>query len=138
MSLLSMLWIITRGRHLAEKRRLKCIVYKTNNKYYKILTIYECVEKIIEYYRLLYLNDLFEIKLIFFKDPSRISQLSEFVWMIRSLVWVVFNNFLLLYATDRMKISSDQKRLFFAVSLFPLLFFASTPFNNGIPIGNPS
>ena len=32
-------------RHLAEKRRLKCIVYKTNNKYYEILTIYEFVEK---------------------------------------------------------------------------------------------
>jgi len=32
-------------RHLAEKRRFKCIVYKTNNKYFEILTIYECVEK---------------------------------------------------------------------------------------------
>ena len=30
-------------RHLAEKVVL--IVYKTNNKYFKILTIYECVEK---------------------------------------------------------------------------------------------
>ena len=32
-------------RNLAEKRLLKCIVYKTNNTYYEILTIYECVEK---------------------------------------------------------------------------------------------
>ena len=32
-------------RHLAEKSRFKCIAYKTNNKYYEILTIYECVEK---------------------------------------------------------------------------------------------
>ena len=27
-------------RHLAEKSCFKCIVYKTNNKYYEILTIY--------------------------------------------------------------------------------------------------
>ena len=40
-------------------------------------------------------------------------QLSEFVWTLRSLVWVVFNNFLLIDATDRSKIGSDQKRLFF-------------------------
>ena len=39
-----------------------------------------------------------------------------------------FNNFLLIDATNRSKISSDQKRLFFAVRLFPLSFFASTPF----------
>ena len=51
--------------------------------------------------------------------------LSEFVWILRSSVLVVFNNFLLIDATDRNKISSDQKRLFFAVSL---LFFANTPF----------
>ena len=31
-------------RHLAEKSRFKCVVYKTNNKYFKILTIYECFE----------------------------------------------------------------------------------------------
>ena len=33
-------------KHLSEKnRRFKCIVNKTNNKYYEILTTYECVEK---------------------------------------------------------------------------------------------
>ena len=70
------------------------------------------------------MNDLFEIKLIFFKDPSRISQFSEFEWIIiRSLIWVVLNNFLIIDATDKSKISSDQKRLFFAVSLFPFSFF---------------
>ena len=37
-------------------------------------------------------------------------------------------NFLLIDATDRSKISKDQKRLFFAVSLCPLSFFANTPF----------
>ena len=41
-----------------------------------------------------------------------------------------FNSFLLIDETDRSKISSDQKRLFFAVSLYPLLFFANTPFKN--------
>ena len=56
-------------------------------------------------------------------------QLSEFIWALRSSVWIVFNNFLLIDATDRSKISSDQKRLFFAVSLYPLSFFANTPFN---------
>ena len=45
-------------------------------------------------------------------------QLSEFVWMIHSTVRVVFNNFLLIDATDRSKISNDQKRSFFAVSHF--------------------
>jgi len=35
--------------------------------------------------------------------------LSEFVWTLRSSVLVVFNNFLLIDATDRSKISSDQK-----------------------------
>ena len=39
-----------------------------------------------------------------------------------------FNNFLLIGATDRSKISSDQKRLFIALSLYPLSFFANTPF----------
>ena len=55
-------------------------------------------------------------------------QLSEFVWTLRSSAWVVFNNFLLIDATDRSKISSDQKRLFFVVSQYPLSFFANTPF----------
>ena len=32
-------------RHLAEKSWFKCIVYKTNNKYFKIITLYECFEK---------------------------------------------------------------------------------------------
>ena len=61
-----------------------------------------------------------------FSDPSWMLQLSEFVWTLRSSVWVVFNNFLLIDATDRSKISSDQKRLFFALRLYPLSFFAST------------
>ena len=53
--------------------------------------------------------------------------LSEFVRTLRSSVLVVFNNFLLIDATDRSKIGSDQKRLFIALSLYPL-FFANTLF----------
>ena len=65
---------------------------------------------------------------LFYYDPSCMLQLSELVWTLRSSTWVVFNDFLLIYATDRSKISIDQKRLFFAVSLYPLSFFANTPF----------
>ena len=54
--------------------------------------------------------------------------LSEFVWALCSSVLVVFNNFLLIDATDRSKISSDKKRFFIALSLYPLSFFANTPF----------
>ena len=53
---------------------------------------------------------------------------SQFVWTPCYSVWDVFNNFLLIDATDRSKISSDQKRFFIALSLYPLSFFANTPF----------
>ena len=59
-------------------------------------------------------------------------QLSEFVWTLRSPVWVVFHNFLLIDVTDRSKISSDQQSLLFAVSLYPLSFFTNTPFKGTI------
>ena len=70
-----------------------------------------------------------------FYDPSWMLQLSEFVWSLRSSVWAVFNNFLLKDATDRSKISSDQKRLFFAVSLYPLSFYANNPFKESDWLG---
>ena len=57
-------------------------------------------------------------------------QFSEFVWTLRSSVLVVFNNFLLIDATARSKISGDQKRFFIALSLYPLSFFVNTPFNH--------
>ena len=63
----------------------------------------------------------------FVYDPSRMLQLSKFVWTRHSSVF--FKQFLLIDATVRIKIRSDQKRLFFAVSLYPLSFFANTPFN---------
>ena len=62
----------------------------------------------------------------FVYDPSWMC--IEFVWTLRSSVLVVFNNFLLIDATNRSNISSNQKRLFFAASLYPLSFFANTPF----------
>jgi len=82
--------------------------------------------KIIDDYRLSYLNDLFEIELIFYGLSSML-QFSEFVWTVSYSVWDVFNNFLLIDVTDRSKISSDQKRFFNALSLYPLSFFANTP-----------
>ena len=57
-------------------------------------------------------------------------QFSEFVWALSHSVWDVFNNFLLIDATDRSKIISDQKRFFIALSQYPLSFFANTPFND--------
>ena len=54
-------------------------------------------------------------------------QLPQFVWTLRSSVWDVFNNFLHVDATDRSKITSDQKLLFIAVSLYS--FFTNTPLN---------
>ena len=47
--------------------------------------------------------------------------------MLQFSQWDVFNNFLLIDETDISKISSDQKRLFIALSLYPLSFFATTP-----------
>ena len=63
----------------------------------------------------------------FFYGLSCMLQFSEFVWAPSYSVWDVFNKFLLIDATDRSTISSDQKRLFIALSL-SLSFFANTPF----------
>ena len=64
----------------------------------------------------------------FVYDPSWMLHLSEFVRTLRSAVLVVINNFILIDATARSKISSDQKRFFIALSLYPFSFFANTPF----------
>ena len=68
----------------------------------------------------------------FFYGLSRMLQFSQFVWALSYSVLVVFNNFLLIDATDRSKISCDQKRFFIALSLYPLSFFANTPFKLAI------
>ena len=54
-------------------------------------------------------------------------QFSQFVWPLSYSVWDVFNNFLLIDATDRSKISSDQKRLFIALSLYLFHFSRTLP-----------
>ena len=67
---------------------------------------------------------------------SRMLQFSKFVWPLSYSVWDVFNNFLLTDATDRSKISSDQKRFFIALSLYPLTFFANTPFKTKLALSH--
>ena len=64
----------------------------------------------------------------FFYGLSRMLNFSEFVWTVSYSVWDVFTKFLLIDTTDRSKISSDQKRFFIALSLYPISFFANTPF----------
>ena len=77
--------------------------------------------KIIDDYRLYCLNDLFEIKWIFY-GLSRMLQFSQFVWALSYLVLVVFNNFLLIDATYGCKISSDQKRILRHEPIPPFIF----------------
>ena len=69
---------------------------------------------------------MFEIKWIIY-GLSRMLQFSEFVWALSYSVWDVFNNFLLIDATNRSKISSDQKRFFISLSL---LFLRTLPLMN--------
>ena len=66
----------------------------------------------------------------FFYDPNWILQLVEFLWTLCSFLWVDFNNFLLIYATDRSKnkISSNHHWIFFEISLYLLSFYKNTPF----------
>ena len=70
---------------------------------------------------------MFKIIFIFYGLSSML-QFSQVVWPLRYSVWDVFNNFLFIDATDRRKISSDQKRLFIAVSLYILSFSRTLPF----------
>ena len=62
-------------------------------------------------------------------DPSRMLQLSEFVRNLRSSVWDVFNNFLIIDATDRRKINRSKAIIYRRKGLYVLSFFANTPFN---------
>ena len=71
----------------------------------------------------------------FFYGLSRMFQFPQFVWPLSYSAWNVFNNFLLIDATDRSKISSDQKLFFIALSLYPLSFFVNTPFKERTLIG---
>ena len=62
----------------------------------------------------------------FVYDPSWMLHLSEFVWTLRSSVLVVFNNFLLIDATARSKISSDQKCFFYCIKPYTPFHFSRT------------
>jgi len=62
--------------------------------------------------------------------------LAEFVWTLCPSGLVIVNNFLLIDATDRSKISSDQKRFFIALSQYPLSFLANIPFKNNFKNNN--
>ena len=57
----------------------------------------------------------------FVYDPSWMLHLSEFVWTLCSSVWVVFNNFLLIDATDRSEI------FFIAKAYTPFHFSRTLP-----------
>ena len=67
-----------------------------------------------------------------------ILKLSDFVWTLCSSAWGVSNNFLIIDATDRSKISNNQKRSFFAVSLYDTPFYFSQTFPLILQsLGNP-
>ena len=68
----------------------------------------------------------------FFYGISRMLQFSQFVWTPCYSVWDVYNNFLLIDATDRSKISGDPKRFFIALSLYPFHFSRRLPLISNI------
>ena len=65
---------------------------------------------------------------VFFYGLSRMLQFCQFVWTPCYPYETSFTIFSVVDATDRSKISTDQKRFFIALSLHPLSFFANTPF----------
>ena len=76
---------------------------------------------------------MFEIKLIFY-SLSRMLQIIQFVSPLSYSVWDVFNNFLLIDATDRSKISSDQKRFFYRTKPIPPFIFREHVFKEDIVV----
>ena len=62
---------------------------------------------------------------------NRIFELTEFIYY-DSLIWVVFNNFLLIDETDRSKSSINHHQIFFDVSLYPHSLFVNTPFKQSL------
>ena len=64
----------------------------------------------------------------FFYGLSRMLKFSQFVWTPCYSVWDVFNNFLLIDATDRSKISSDQKRFLSHWAYTPFHFSRTLPY----------
>ena len=114
------IFVFSRNVRKSSASRENKYVIDIIKKYYEISVIYECVEK-----KLIIGYNIWMICLElnwFFYDSSRVLQHSEFVWTLRSSVWVVLNNFLLIDATDRSKISSNHRRIFFANTPFHYKF----------------
>ena len=66
---------------------------KYKKKYYEISTSYKCVQKL----SMTFVRNIWMICLElnwFVYDPSWMLQLSDFVWRLRSSVWIVFNYFI--------------------------------------------
>ena len=89
--------------------------------------LYECIEKLSAIIGCNIWMICLELNWLFY-DPSWMLQLlnlyGRYVFRYESFLI----NFLLIDVADRSKISSDQRRLFFAVSIYPLSFLANTPF----------
>ena len=83
--------------------------------------------KIIDYYRLYYLNDLFEIKQIFYGLSSMV-HLYEFVWTLRSSVLVVFNIFSLQTQQIEVRLVAIKSAFFYRIKPIPSFIFRNTPF----------
>ena len=64
-----------------------------------------------------------------FEMRQRVKMEKKILCIISEVVWVVFNNLLLLDATDRSKISRNPHQMFFGGSLYPHSFFTNSPFN---------
>ena len=71
---------------------------------------------------------MFGIKLIFLRSELNVATFWICIYGHYVLRYKSFLTIFLIDATDRSKISSDQTRLFFAVSLYPLSVFSNTPF----------
>jgi len=109
-----MTWSLVEIKNSSHWLFFDAFVYKVNISWYFLFCydsyFWKCISMIIGYniwMICLELNWIFTIRV-------------EFVWTLRSVVWVLFNNFLLIDTTNRSKISIDQKCFFFAVSLYPL------------------
>ena len=70
----------------------------------------------------------------FFNDPSRTLQLLNLYWRYVVRPEFFFNNFLLIDATDRTKISSNYSLIFFDVSPNPHHFSRTLPFSRDTKI----
>ena len=69
-------------------------------------------------------------RLTLFRWIGKIMQFRGFVWILHSSVWIVFDHFLFIDATDRRKISCDRYRIQFRICTYPLSFITNTSCNS--------